>query len=447
MTVKLRAGLAVALALSVAGCSEISVERPAPLDRFYYPIGVATTLVDGGATTALLVSSSNFDLRYSATDGGTLLSLDLAHAGPGGIVTLGAERIGSYAGQVAVADEATCPGIVTTGPGASALVASRYDDQVYQFGIGADGALSCGTDCVRGSPTGFDDPYAVTVACGPSGKMAYVGYLDPPPTNSVTNLGAWVSEIDLGTPGAAPRELLLGDGPVSAMAYDAGADRLWATTQSSGARALLHSVVLSDPRWRGANPTAAVDTIDLFPAIHGAELRTIAVGTSPDAGVTTRLFLTARLYDVEIQASTGTRPGWDVGGVLIVLDVSEGVDGRPVAAIRAIESLGLGVGDVAVVKRLGGDPDLVVTTAADEDLLFIYDDLTGGVVRAVAHNALGAPIVGDQSIGLAVSQGAAGDPAHVYVAAFGSHLITHFVLVPANPLQPLAFDTIGGLAP
>jgi hypothetical protein len=205
-------------------------------------------------------------------------------------------------------------------------------------------------------------------------------------------------------------------------------------------------VVLSDPRWRGANPTAAVDTIDLFPAIHGAELRTIAVGTAPDAGVT-RLFIAARLYDVEIQTSTGTRPAWDVGGVLIVLDVTEGVDGRPAAAIRVIEPLGLGVGDVAVVKRLGGAPDLVVSTASDEDLLFVYDDQTGGVVHAVAHNGLGAPIVGDRSIGLAVSQDAPGDPADVYVAAFGSHLVTHFILDPADPLHPLTLDLIGGLAP
>jgi hypothetical protein len=445
MTVQLRARLALVLALSVAGCSETSIERPAPLDRFYYPIGVATTHVDG-TTTALLVSSSNYDLRYSAKEGGTLLSLDpaLAITTPGPLVTHGAERIGSYAGPVAVADAVTCPGIGAP----SAFVASRYDDQVYQFGIGAGGALSCGTGCVRGSPTGFDDPYAVTVACDaalPSRwKMAYVGYLDPPPTSSVTNLGAWVSEIDLET--GASRELLLGDGPVRAMAYDAGTDRLWATTQSSGARALLHSVVLSDPRWRGANPTAAVDTIDLFPAIRGVELRTIAVGTSPDPGVVTRLFIAARLYDVEIQNSTGTRPGWDVGGVLIVLDVAEGIDGRPAAAIRAIEPLGLGVGDLVVVKRFSG-PDLVVATAAEEDLLFVYDDLTGGVVHAVAHNGLGAPIVGDQSIALAVSQDAAGGAAHVYVAAFGSHLVSHFVLNPANPLQPLTFETIGGLAP
>jgi hypothetical protein len=445
MMVHLRTRITLALALVLAACSETNSEVLPPLDRFYFPIGLATTRVDGGASTALLVASSNFDLRYSAQGGGTLLSVDPATsvASSGAVAPLSAERIGSYAGPVAVADEATCPGI---GTGAAAFVASRYDDRIYQFGIGAGGELTCGSDCVRGVQPGFDDPFAVAVACGPAGSWAFVGYLDPPPTTSATVLGAWVSEIDLDNPAAAPRELLLGDGPVGAMAYDARADRLWATTQSSGARALLHSVVLSDPRWHGATPRAAVDTIDLFPSIHGAELVAIAVGSSPAAG-TSRLFLTARLYDAEVQASSGVRPSWDVGGVLIVLDVTDGIDGRPVASFRAVESLGLGVGDVAVVRRAVSGQDLVVTTAATEDLLFVYDDLTGAFVHVVGHDAIGVPIIGDRPIAVAVDQPVAGDPADVYVAAFGWHRVSRFRLTPTNPGLPIVLEQIGGLAP
>ena len=438
----LRTPITLAAALVLSACTETTSEVLPPLDRFYFPIGLATTRVDGGAKTALLVASSNFDLRYSAQGGGTLLSV-ASVASPGPVALLGAERIGSYAGPVAVADEATCPGI---GTGASAFVASRYDDKLYQFGIGAGGELTCGADCVRGVQPGFDDPFAVSVACGTAGKWAFVGYLDPPPTTSATVLGAWVSEIDLANPSAAPREVLMGDGPVRAMAHDATTDRLWATTQSSGARALLHSVVLSDPRWQGPAPWQAVDTVDLFPLVHGAELRAIAVGSSPAAGVS-RLFITARLYDAEVQASTGYRPSYDIGGVLIVLDVAEGTDGRPAVSIRAVESLGLGVGDVAVVKRAVSAPDLVVATAADEDLLYVYDDLTGALVHAVGHDWAGSPIVGDRPMALAVDQVTPGLAADVYVAAFGSHVVKKFVLVPANPAALIVLNTIGGLAP
>ena len=459
----LRSRSTLVLALALAACSESTSQNLPPLDRFYFPIGIATTRLAGG--TALFVASANYDLRYSGGDGGTLLSIDPVASAGGGALTLrgDGQRIGSYAGPVAVADEATCSG--DRAP--VALVASRYDDLIYQFGVGTVGDLTCGPGCVRGALQGFKDPFALAVACRAaaplSTRKAFVGYLSPPKSSLGSGFGAWITEIDLDDP-AATREIEMGDGPVRAMAYDAATDRLWATTQSSGARALLHSVLLSDPRWSGATPRQAVDTIDLFPFVHGAELRSIVVGTAPDTGAVSgspvsRLFLTARLYDAEVQGSSGYRPIGDVGGVLIVLDVTEGVDGRPAVSIRAVESLGVGVEDVAIVRRaipvpdLGlRDPDLVVATVSGEGILYIYDDLDGSVVRVSGRSDLGAPILGDRPMALAVDQSAAGAIADVYVAAFGSHVVKSFVLDPANPSAALGnpttdLESIGGLAP
>lgn len=439
-----RAIAPAALLLALVGCLQGEAPDQLPeLDRFYFPMGVATTRLDGGQA-ALLVASTNFDLRYSGEDGGTLLAVDpLASPVGGALAVFDGERIPSYAGPLAVADGASCPGTGSeTAP--SVVVASRLDDRIYRFAIDpASGALSC-SGCARETPSGFDDPFAVAVACGAEGNHAFVGYLDPPQSTRGYGPGSWITELDLDDPLAPARQIELGDGPVRAMALDARTDRLWATTHSSGSRALLHSVALSDPRWRGAAPWEAVDTVDLYPLLRGAELRAIAVGSSPGPGVS-RLFLTARLYDAESQDSTGVRPAGDVGGVLVVLDVAEGADGHPRVSVRAVESIGLGVGDVGVVRR-AGKADLAVATAADDDLLVVYDDETGTVLHAIAHNAQGIAILGDRPLGIAVDQIGTG-VADVFVTGFGSHIVTRFRLDPATPSAPLDLISFGGLSP
>jgi hypothetical protein len=435
--------VAVLLALGLVGCRpEEQTDPLPPLDQlsFYFPIGLATTQVAG--QTTLLVASSNFDLRYSADEGGTLLSID--HQGPLGSDRLrGAARIASYAGAVAVADEVTCPGI---GAGASALVASRFDDSLYRFGILPDGSLSCGPGCTR--RTG-GDPFAVTVACrsDQTRRTVYVGWLDPPESTRGSGAGAWVTELDLDNPLKPPRAVDVGDGPISSMAYDAETDRLWLASQSSGARALLHSVALFDPRWvDGPAPWEAVDTVDLFPDVWGAELRSLALG-SPVPGAPRRLYASVRLYDAESQASTGDRPGGDIGGALVVLDVTEGTDGRPAVVVRGVVPLGPSVGDVAVVRRAAPLRDVVVATVLDGDLLFVYDAETEAVARIIGHDSLGLPLLGDQPIALAVDQDLPGTPAWVYVAAFGGHSVTRFLLDPADPSAAPTLMPIGGLVP
>jgi hypothetical protein len=435
-----RTRTALLFALALVACSPQEFPDPvAPLDRFYFPIGVAVSRPDGVNPT-LLVASSNFDLRYSATDGGTLLSVAPTATLPDGTVgASGQERIGSYPGPVAVADATTCSGVGTV----SAMVASRFDDILYRFTLASNGSLSCGDGCQTPFSTGLRDPFAITLACGPSGRRAFVGFLQPPISSlgTANGLGAWIAELDLDAPPASAlvREFEIGDGPVRSFAYDAAGDRLWIATRSSGSRALLYTAVLSDSAWTGPSPRDAVDAFDLFPYVRGAELRSLALSS----GLPRRLYATARLYDADYQASTGNRPTGDVGGVLIVMDVDDS-GGVPVLSVRRVVELGLGAGDVGVLSR-AGQRDIVVAAAGDEGLVTIYDDEAEVVAQVLGINpATGAPEIGHRPVALAVDQ----PTATVYVTAFADHAVTYFSINPTSPWASVfPLNHVGGKGP
>lgn len=444
----LRTRTALLSALALVACSPQEFPDPTPpTTSFYFPIGVATSRT-GGVNPALLVASSNFDLRYAATNGGTLLSVDpTATSSDGSVSPLGAQLIGSYAGPVAVADATTCAGVGT----ASAMVASRFDDILYRFTLASDGSLSCGAGCQTPFGSGLNDPFAITVACGPAGRRAYVGFLQPPISSSgaADSLGAWIAELDLD--GSTVREFEIGDGPVRSFAYDAAGDRLWIATRSSGARALLYTAVLSDPAWNGPSPRNAVDVFDLFPSVRGAELRSLVMG-SVVAGKPRRLYATARLYDADYQASTGNRPTGDVGGVLIVMDIADGSAGVPVLSVHKVVELGLGAGDVSIVSRPVSVPaqrDIVVASAADEGLVMIYDDEAEGVAQLFTINAAtGAPVIGHRPVAQAVDQPTIGGPAAIFVTAFADHAVARFSIDdPTKPWSTSAVTRVGGKGP
>lgn len=440
------------LAAALAACSpEERVDPLPPADRFYYPIGLATASV-GAGPTRLLVASSNFDLRYSAPDGGTLHSVGLDDCGavptpascaaaPGPVTPLDVVPIASYAGPLAVADAAAC-GMDEV------LVASRYEDVLYRFTLQSDGSLACGPGCridLDGRP---DDPFAVAVACGSSGHHAFVGFLDTPDSTRGAGAGAWIAEVDLDS--AEPTRILeIGDGPIRALAYEREADRLWLAARSSGERALLYSVVLSDPTWRGSSPWEAMESVDLADQLDldplfgfaGLELRSLALGTYV-AGEPRRLYAVGRLYDKESQATSGVRPSGDVGGVLLALEVTESSAGTPEVQVAGYGRLGTGARDVAVVPYLGSD--YVLVTAVDGDKLTAFDEDGGDPVWELGHDAIGLPLVGDRPIALAVDADAAGGP-DVYVGSFGDHLVRRFKFDPADP--PELLWTLGGLDP
>lgn len=443
------ARLGALLALGLAACvsGEGQSDPLAPTDRFYFPIGIALAK-PAGATTSLLVASSNFDLRYSATEGGTLLSVDptdpLKAPDHGAVIPSGVERIGSYAGQVAAVD-ARCAAATRE----EAFVSSRFDGVFYRFGLGADGSLSCDGGCETRFSSFLRDPFAVAVACRAAGPRAYVGFLDTPTASSQYGDGAWIAELDLGS--GALRELEVGDGPVRALAYDEGADRLWMASRSSGPRALLHTVLLSDAAWGGASPRDAVESYDLFSAlgVRGAELRAVAVGSPPAAaGDPQRLYVTARLYDAEYQDSSGNRPSAEIAGVLVVLDVLDTKSARPTVVVSDVVDVGLGAQDVAVVRRIG-KRDAVVVAVTSENKVVVWDDQAGYVAAELGRDpSTGAPDLARSPVALAVDQAGAGAAATIYVAAFDDHDVATFSIAdPAKPWAVVEGKRVGGLSP
>lgn len=458
---------ALLLGSLLSACTgETQTETLPPVDRFYFPVGIGITRIGGSATPKLLVASSNFDLRYSATRGGTILSVDAdpsaylppLTAADVPLVVGGSELIGSYAGMVAIADSSTCPTLATTPGSAVVLVASRYDEGVYRLDLAADGTLSCGPDCFVPLSGHAHDPFAVTIACGPAGNRAYVGFLRTPDSTRGEGEAAWIAEVELDTDQRAvpARQLEIGDGSVRGLAYERATDRLWIAARPSGERSFLYSVVLSDPSWQGATPWEAVDAVDLYKFMSGLELKSLAIGSGPNR----TLYATARLYDVETQTSnSGTRPTTDVGGIFWALDLSDDpTTGSPVAVPRKHVVLGTGPEEVAVVRRqdaLGNPaPDVVIFTVLDGNSVWVYDDATGWAGEIGHDPADGLAMLGHQPVGIAVDQAAdpsaPGATAEIYIGAFEDHLVKRFTLPLATPaLRPskAAIETIGGLDP
>lgn len=473
-----RPHLALVVTLLATACAAPSEhEEPAPLvdhasialtyqapDRFYYPRGMATTRLTRGTPdpsddqTAVLVASSNFDLRYPY-DGlydcdvaaGTLISADAESSVGGGALTwLDSEGIASFGFEVAVADATTCPG----GP-PTALVVSQCANRVYRFGLNAaTGVMTCGAGCEvsLGANNSVSDIRYVEVACGSTRHRAFVGYMGSP--NRVGSIGpaTRIVEADLDDPTAPLRTLDIGDGFVTDMAYERAGDRLWVATASAGQRALLHAVSLSDPAWTGASYQSAVTTFDLYPYAPGAELQAVEVGNAV-AGLPTRLYVTARIYDVAAQASSGTRPDASRMSVLLTFDLTSGLDGRPVILLRQVIPLtGSAVEhpwDIALVARGSGRRDVVLASLVDEGAG--WPGYAPGQVAAWDDDeetlmwTLGG--FGVLPFQLTVDQPAPGAPAHVYAASFANQRVVRFALDPAAPSMPVSMETIGGLGP
>jgi hypothetical protein len=439
------------------------------MDQFFYPAGVALTPVAGG-NSAMLVASSNFDLHYDKNTGATVLSVDprpveeggSARPGGGALVKFGAgAQVGSYTGPVTVADASNCPGLA----GPVALVASRLDRDLFVLPIGAGGEMApCdGTACLVPLFQQVYDPFAVTVACRSDGaaRRAYVGYLRTPRVlfpggYSISAGSAWLTEIDLDDPAGPHRDFFLGVGPVIAAAYDAGSDRLFAVGRASGPTAPVFIVNLrscppSDPDCLAPSYT----TIELFGVVRGADLSGIAL-SNPQPGLGRRAYVTARIYDADLAASTGVRPAFDATGVLMVLDLEENASGNPSMRLLNLVDVGKGPGQVAVLPVRppdGAAPrrDLVVLTNGNEGLLTVYDDDLGAVTRVFALDAYsGQPQAGRAPFALAVEPqlygSGAGQFARVYVASFNQNMVS-LVDVPVLTPGASTFYTGAGTVP
>ncbi|MDP1830317.1 MAG: hypothetical protein Q8L48_44035 [Archangium sp.] len=113
--------MAFPLALVLGGCTSGSVGIPPPLDRLYFPTGIAHVDVPGKTEGVLFVANANFDKRYSS---GSIVALPLdtlglpglgvpnllPDGGPGGVKEIAAlnldasqsVQIASFTGELAV---------------------------------------------------------------------------------------------------------------------------------------------------------------------------------------------------------------------------------------------------------------------------------------------------------------------------------------------------------
>lgn len=432
----IRLGL-VALALAATACGGEPRGAPAPLDRFTYPTGLA---IRGGQ---LLVVSSNFDLSYARDDGGSLLAVDLAASPPA--IRPGGVRLGSFGGELAVAEPAAC-GI----PEPLALVPSRTENILYRVSL-AGGALSCGAGCPLGlTHDKVDEPYGVTVTCPKGGPAtAWVGYLRAPDTVS------WLAAVDLATGDWKPVDIG-GVGVPHSFAYDEDRSRLFFTSVETGFTAPIRWIELGG----GCTPgDAVVDggcpvrQLDLFGFLRGAEPRGIAL-SNPQPGFSRRMYLAVRVYDVTVAAAIGARPGYDVAGMLFVLDLDEGPFGDLRAQLVRMVNIGLGVSEVKVLPARAGQRDLVAITATDDGVLALYDDDTGALARVFGRDPVtGAPEVGRTPFGLAVED-RGGGTARVYVGSFQQGVVTpvdvplaapglaQWVPSPSDPRKPLRIGEV-----
>jgi hypothetical protein len=441
----------------LSACNENLSHAQPPMDRFFYPAGVALTTVAtpspaASGNQALLVVSANFDLHYDKQEGATLLSVDpglydeASGAGSlgrpnGDLLKLGpGAQLGSYAGPVAVADAVTCP---SQAGGPQAFVASRYTRKLYRFPIGAGGEVS---PCTLGRLCQFDldpdllDPAPVGVACRADGlrKSLYVAYLHSPTIAGIGASTAWLSEFDIDNLGAPPRTIPLAPGPVSDMAYDALADRLYAVGRFAGLTAPLFILDLrpcsSADRDSATAPCPGpwLQTVDLFSALAGAELVGIAL-SNPQPGLPRRAYIAARTYDEGYAISTRSRPPFDVGGALMVVDLDEDLVGQPLARVRSVIPIGLGAGAVRVLPLRPGLADLVVVPSSGDGTISVYDDEVGAIVRVVSlDEASGAPEAGHAPYG-AVVEDRGGGEALVYIASFRDSTVSVLRVSIADP--------------
>ena len=446
--------LSAALALAALACSGPPQASSGPVDRLVFPASVAVRGQD------VLVVSTNFDLLYSEQEGGTVLALS---AVPPAVGAASGVNIGSLGGEIAIADAAAC-GLSQT----LALVPSRSTNALYRLAVGPDGIPTCGQGCAIPLRSDLADPYGVAVACRAGGpNRVFLSYLRTP------NLVGYVTMFTFDPDASLSQQLVqtanVGVDPARSFAYDQGSDRVYFTGASTGATALFRWFDLAGGcriDVASTDPTACpLSAMDLFPLVRGADLRGIALST-PIPGQPRRAYVAARLFDADVAATIGGRPNYDIGGVLLVLELDEGPDGRIHPQLVNTIDAGLGVSEVAVLGKRpaaacsnpAGCRDLVAVTSGDAGLFQIYDDEVGAMRRVFGRDVNGAPELGRFPFGLAVvpldpTQGPskltqcqiAGECARVYVSAFQDNFVSAVDVPLADPGSAALVVTSDGL--
>ncbi len=445
--------IAVLALAAAAGCSDTFPPAVGPLDRFYFPVGLAVRRLPDGRS-ALLVVSSNFDLRYDYDVGGAVVAVDPDDSGDarpvaeGGqadptLDVLGGVNIGSFGGEVAYLagtepteyPEGVCPTLaadpLVAAGGAKVVVASRGTQEVYAVDMDAGGSLTC-DGCARKTDLVALDPFGVTVACASQGGLqsakAYVTHLRAP-----QNLGH-LSELDLVTGRLDPGRAF----PFSTYAstYDPVHGRLFVSTR-------LGSFDVNPLSWLYVLlPEMALSFWNVSGDVKGSLTRNMVVSEDGLTG-----YLVMELFDYNLAAQTGTVVG--TGGALGIYDLSETALGEPVMKLQRLVPVCLGSGQI---RRIGRPPkrDLLAITCDFENTLLLYDDEVGAVAARIALGQDGRPLLGRQPFGLAVESRQAGRCrsgtgacVRLYVGSFDRSWVSLLELDPNNPTSVSRVKRIG----
>ncbi len=490
------AGLAFALALA---CNDHAASTQPSMTSFLYPTGLAVRHQPpgcapgtAGCRTQLLVVSTNFDLRYDIHTGGTLLAVDVDQAlaqaaAPGApdplpLTVLGGVQIGSFGGELVIADAETCPTWTGT---PQALVASRSQLILYRVDIDDAGGLTCGEGCAVPLDTTFADAYGIGLACGtfppqegdaPTPQaLAFVTYLRTPDSHG------WVSRVDLLAASAAGvrtspwADLDLQMSPAGHAQYDAGSARLYVTGRVADAG-------YTPLRWLElASPSTPVAAVDFASLLHDSDLRGMAISSDGKRG-----FVAVRYYDADLAMQYGGSPSFmnynagyggygygagyggfggyggyggmgtsyqysygysgattattDLAGGLAVIDLTKLTPGAPSLSILRTVPLDRGPSEVRVIPRAGMG-DLVVVSSTDDSTVAFYDDETGVVARTISFCTAGpspsgcdpgSAALGANPFGMAVEPLASG-LVRLYVGSFDASWVNILQIDPLHP--------------
>ncbi len=456
---------------AAAACSDSFPPNPGPLDRFYFPVGLAVRRLPVSAgfpdgRTALLVVSTNFDLRYDFDVGGSILAVDpdlsgdarsVAEGGQGDptLAVLGGLNIGSFGGEVDYLD-GTCEPLASADPrvragGAKVVTTSRGKQLVYAIDMDAQGGLTC-DGCATAVPTQALDPYDVTAVCSPprtgSVARAYVTHLRAPGSVGL------LTELDL--LGGGSSTLFLGPTPTFTTTFDPGS--LGATPPGPGGWLFVTSQIAylgSVPlRWFNALATPA----DQQPVLQGHNVAVDAIGamtrqfavfrdgaTSPP---TAKGYLRLDLFDYSLAASSGIFV--TTGGALAVYDLTLNALNEPSMQLLRIVPTCNGAGQLRVVPRAPGLSGALLAMTCDADgTLLLYDDEVGAMVKRIGLDPnTGSPLLGYRPFGLAVEERGTGclstSPCtRLYVSAFDSSWVSVVELDVSSPADAAIVKRIG----
>lgn len=416
--------LPAAIALLLA-CAKAGEQPPPPLDRLHYPAWLATW------EDQLLVVSLDQNLAYSA---GSLVAFD--DTDTAGTLRGGME-VPNVAGMIRVPSDEE-KGACTFGPGVPsdfALVAGRTDDVLLMPALAAGAGPTCGAGCrIQLDPFSATYPFGVGFSCSPDRTpRAWVAFQEG------KNQTGYLAQVDLKADPPAVVQVNLGAGTPRSFAYDAARDRLYVTGKEhnlsapikwidvgAGCKAFDADDGVQDESRGGCHVSSG---FDLSRRLRGAEPNDIKLSSQEwpctsggYGGNCRRAYVSVRVYDADVATYLGTRPATDVGGMLAVLELPEGGLGRPDPQWIGAWEIGVTAGSVLVIPR-AGRPDLVAVTAVEDDLLWIYDDEVGAMVKVFGRPASGVPPLGHELSGLA-SRDMGGGVVRVFVSAFDDDWVT-----------------------